>query len=213
MGERLPPDNRTEGDLLLVLSTTAMMPKDPSAVSSSIRPTSGTAAWATGGADCVAPSDATMATSNPAGLVAVAVTSAWASGGMDCAAPLDATAAASNYAWLVRVGDDPATSSSVRTASGAIAWATGGTDCAALSDTTVAVSGYSWLGAVMATSTGDTGPSAGGIAPAMEDAACSATTEGAGTAVGTARSANEATASAPLLPKIGAMSGSAIHPA
>ena len=37
-GERLPPDIRAEGDPLLVLSTTAMAPEDPLAVSPSVRP-------------------------------------------------------------------------------------------------------------------------------------------------------------------------------
>ena len=98
MGERLPPGTRPKGNLPLVLSTTATMPSVPPAVSSSSRPTSGAAAWATGVADCAAPSDATVATSSYVGLVAVAVTSAWTSGGADYTAPSDVTAAASNYA-------------------------------------------------------------------------------------------------------------------
>jgi len=73
--------------------------------------------------------------------------------------------------------------------------------------------GCSWLGTVAATPTGDTGPVAGGAAPATEDAARSATTEGAGATAGAARSANEAAASAPLLPETGATSGSAVRPA
>ena len=76
MGELLPANNKAGGDLLRVLSTTATTPEDPLAMSSSIRPTSGAVAWAAGGADCAPPSDATMATSSPAGLVAVTVTSA-----------------------------------------------------------------------------------------------------------------------------------------
>ena len=43
-GERLPLDNKTGGDLLWVLSTTAKTHEDPLAVSSSVRPTLGAAA-------------------------------------------------------------------------------------------------------------------------------------------------------------------------
>ena len=47
----------------------------------------------------------------------------------------------------------------------------------------------------------------------MKDTARSATTKGTGATTGAAESANEAAASMPLLPEIGAMSGSAVHPA
>ena len=40
-GGRLPPDIKAEGELSLVLSTTATVPEDPPAVSASVRPTSG----------------------------------------------------------------------------------------------------------------------------------------------------------------------------
>ena len=77
----------------------------------------------------------------------------------------------------------------------------------------MAASSYCWLGAVMATSTGDTKPSAGGAAASTEDTAYSATTEGVGATAGVVGSANEAAASAPLLPKTGVTSVSAIRPA
>ena len=113
MGERLPPDNRAKGGSLLVLPTTVTMPKDPLAMTSSIGPTSGAAAWAAGGADCVAPSGAAMATPSPTGLAIVASTTAWVFGGMGYAAPMDAIATASGCAWLIGVGDRPAVSFSV----------------------------------------------------------------------------------------------------
>ena len=96
MGERLPPNNRAKGGSLWVLPTTVMMTEDPSAMSSSIRHAPGTTAWTAGGVDCATPSDATMAVSDPAGLVAARATSVWASGGANCAALSDTTAVASN---------------------------------------------------------------------------------------------------------------------
>ena len=51
VGERLPPVIRAKGDSPLVLSTIAMMLGDPSAMSPSVRPISGTVTWATGGTD------------------------------------------------------------------------------------------------------------------------------------------------------------------
>ncbi|XP_066364913.1 cell wall protein SED1-like [Miscanthus floridulus] len=125
-------------------------------MSSSIRPASSAAAWAVGGADCATPSDATMAASDPAGLVMVTGTSIWASGGTDCAAPSDTTVAAFD---------------SARPASGAITWAAGGTDCATPSDTTTTASDCSWLGAVMdaySATTEGTGTTAGAARPGNE---------------------------------------------
>ncbi|XP_066361123.1 uncharacterized protein [Miscanthus floridulus] len=138
-------------------------------MSSSIQPTPGTVAWTVGGVDCAIPSDATMAITDPAELVAVVATSVWAIGGTNCAALSNATATASDFA---------------RPTSGAVTWATRGTYCTTPSDTTMAASGCSRLGVVMA--------------------ACSATSEGTGATVGATGPANEA--------KIGATSGSAIHP-
>jgi hypothetical protein len=60
----------------LCLLTLAMMPRDPPAVSPSIRPTSGIAAWAAGGMDCAAPSDTTVAVSSYAWLITVMATPA-----------------------------------------------------------------------------------------------------------------------------------------
>ena len=50
MGKWLPPNIRARGDSPLVLSTTATMPEDPSAVSPSVQLMSRAVIWATGGA-------------------------------------------------------------------------------------------------------------------------------------------------------------------
>ena len=75
MGERLPLDNRAKGGSLLVLPTTATMPRDLLTVSSSIRPALGATARTVGGADYATPSDATMIVSDPTGLVTIVATS------------------------------------------------------------------------------------------------------------------------------------------
>ena len=76
---------------------------------------------------------------------------------------------------------------------GVVSRATGGADCATPSDTTTAASDCSWPDAVTV--------------------AYSATTKVMGATAGAAGPANEAATSAPLLPKIGATSGSTIRPA
>ena len=57
-----------------------------------------TSVWASGGADCAAPSDATVAASDSARPASGAVT--WPIGGTDCATPSDTTAAVSGRSRL-----------------------------------------------------------------------------------------------------------------
>ncbi|XP_066363731.1 pheromone-regulated protein PRM7-like [Miscanthus floridulus] len=122
------------------------MPEDPSATSSSIRPAPSTTAWTAGGVDCTTPSNATMAASDPTGLVAVTATSVWSSSGANCAAPSDATTA---------------TPDSAQPTSGPVTWAAGGTECATPSNATAAASSCYRLGAVAATCSATTTGAAG----------------------------------------------------
>ena len=76
MGEWLPPNARAKGDSLLVLSTTTTTPRDPSAVSPSIRPMSRAVICAAGGEGRAAALGAAMVVSSCGPLVTATTTSA-----------------------------------------------------------------------------------------------------------------------------------------
>jgi len=78
----MSPGARAKGDPLLVLSTTATMLEDPSAVSPSVHPMSRAVIWATGGAGRAATSGAATVVSGRGPPIMATTTSAYVGGAL-----------------------------------------------------------------------------------------------------------------------------------